>query len=123
MRPSTGGTLTLAGPAETTSVIFDPLATGVLTAGSVRSTVFAGTVAFGSEVHGDVERVGLGLRARAVAASAGLAGHIGHADLIGRLRHGQDDGRALLRRLAERRVGAQHLARLDRRVDHEHGVG
>ena len=45
--PSTGGTLTLAGPAETTSVIFEPLATGVLTAGSVRSTVSAGNVGAG----------------------------------------------------------------------------
>src|SRR3954453_15160455 len=50
VRPSTGGTFTLAGPAETISEIFAPLASGVLTAGSVRNTVSAGTVAFGSDV-------------------------------------------------------------------------
>src|SRR3954451_22095953 len=50
VRPSTGGTFTLAGPAETINETFDPVASGVLTAGSVRNTVSAGTVAFGSEV-------------------------------------------------------------------------
>ena len=48
--PSTGGTLTLAGPADTMRLIFEPGATGVLTAGSVRSTVSTATVALGSLV-------------------------------------------------------------------------
>ena len=101
---------------------FEPLATGVLTAGSVRSTVLAAISAFGSVVHRDLERVWLRLEQR-LGCLGCLPGDVGNGDLIRCLRDREDDDGALHRRLTEWRVGAQHLAGLERGPLDEHRVG
>src|SRR4051812_50159569 len=62
VRPSTGGTFTLAGPAETISETFDPVASGVLTAGSGRNTGSAAAVGVCSHVTLTLEFYGSPLR-------------------------------------------------------------